>query len=558
MLKDWKLKDKLAPDFLNNLLALRGISESQKEKFLSPDYESEIHNPFLIKGMDEAAARVIQAIENNKTLGIASDYDADGVCSASVFISFLAAVQCKNYILHIPDRNLDGYGLTKDVVRNMKKRGVNLILTLDSGITNDEEITLANSLGIDVIVVDHHEPPEKLPPAFAVLNPKQKGETYPFDSLCGAGLTFKLVSGIIQKKDFGLPRGWEKWLLDLTAIATIADMVPLRGENRVLVYYGLKVLRRTRRHGLKALYVSRRLSPSCITEEDVAFSIAPRINLAGRMSHAKLSFDLMASESGEEAQSMAEELEALASGRKDAVTEIMEGVRKLFSKSETVPVIVAGHPSWHPGVLGLAANKIVEYYKRPAFLWGQGAGENVKGSCRTDGSVDLVNLMRAMPTGYFTEFGGHSMAGGFTLAADETERLPELIFEAYSKVGEEKKGEELQIDMAMDLADINWETMREIEKLSPFGMDNPKPVFLFKKVLVKDVKYFGAGKTHLRLFLESNNSKDVQAVGFFASPHFWEVKEKLIPGEEIDLAASLESSFWKNTHELRLRVIDVR
>ena len=294
--------------------------------------------------------------------------------------------------------------------------GVKLVITVDNGITNVTEVNRANELGVDVIITDHHIPQKVLPKAYAILNSKQEDDGYPFDMLCGAGVAFKLAQALLLRGGFNVPNGWDKWLLDMAGLSTIADMVPLHGENRTLAHFGLKVLRISSRPGLMKLLSRARVNQGSLSEEDVGFTIAPRINAASRMGEPIYGFRLLAEKDDSVAGAHAEYLEERNNERKRAVESMMRGVDKMMKDDDGVSVIVVGDKSWLPGVVGLAASRITERYKRPTFVWGAAGLGEIKGSCRSDGRVNIVELMTAAGGGnLFSAMGGHALAGGFSV-----------------------------------------------------------------------------------------------------------------------------------------------
>src|SRR3989338_1393322 len=373
--------------YLQTLLFNRGITtKAEAETFLSPSYETQLHDPFLLHDMDKAVERVLLAIKANQKTIIYSDYDCDGIPGAVVLHDFFTAAGYTNFFVHIPHRHYDGFGLSVKAVETLKaEQSPDLIITIDCGTTDIEAVAKARELGVDVIITDHHEPKDTLPEAVAVVNPKV-GTTYPFDGLCGAAVIFKLVQALIARGDFAITTGQEKWWLDLVGIATIADMVPLRDENRVLAHYGLTVLRKSRRPGLQQLLRKQKASQQHLTEDDIGFTIGPRINAASRMDTPEDAFFLL----------VTKELHV-----------------RMKTIEELPDVLVMGNPDWRPSLAGLAANKLAEEYNRPAFLWGRDGNGVFKGSCRSGGGVSVVKLMNAVPE-LFHEFGGHHMSGGFS------------------------------------------------------------------------------------------------------------------------------------------------
>ncbi|MCX6731742.1 MAG: single-stranded-DNA-specific exonuclease RecJ [Candidatus Parcubacteria bacterium] len=557
MAKQWVVRDKVSENLEEQLLHYRNIK-------LVLDYEKDLLDPFLMLDMDKAVERILRAIKNNERIIVFSDYDADGVCSASIFHDFFKKIGFENFHIHIPDRHLDGYGLTLESIDEFKKQEAKLIIALDCGITDYKEVERANKLEIDVIIIDHHLVPEKkIPRAFAIIDVKQKKDKYLFKDLCGAGVALKVIQAIIKRGEFNIVPGWEKWLLDLVAIATIADMVPLIDENRTLVFYGLQVLRKTKRPGFLSFYRRMEIAPANISEDDVSFTIAPRINVASRMEHANTSFELLTTESAEEADWLTGRIELLNKERKNIVEAILQEIYKKIDKASFPQIIVAGNLDWNAGVLGLLAMRLVEKYNRPVFLWGKGEkAKNIKGSCRSDGTIDLVELMKFLPEDIIYDFGGHSFAGGFSVKEEKINDLEKEILKAHKKISKQKtENDILHIDREIKLDDINQNFYSIIEKFQPFGIGNPKPVFLFSDLEIKNIRKFGNGGIHLQL-----DFGNISAIGFFMggpNKHPMSTKktsdvDDLRPGQKIDLVATLEKSFFRNNLELRLRIIDIQ
>jgi len=517
---------------------------------LTPDYEADLRDPFEILNMDKAVERILSAVKNNERIVVFGDYDADGVCATAIICEFFKKIDFKNFHVHIPDRHVEGYGLTLESMDEFKSQDAKLIIVLDCGVTDYEEVEKANKLGMDVVIIDHHLPPEKLPKAFAIVDPKQKKDKYPFKDLCGAGLAFKTVQTLSQKFEIG--SDWTKWLLDLVAIASVADMVALIDENRTLVCYGLKVLKKTKRVGLISLFQRTGLSAANVNEDDIGFTISPRINVFSRMAHADMGFELLTTQSKEEADWITARMELLTADRKNLVEEILKEAELEIIKKEKIPeVIVAGNINWKTAVLGLIATRLVEKYNCPVFLWGKAEAKEIKASCRSDGTINLVELMKFLPEGIIFDFGGHAMSGGFSVKEEKIRDLEKEILKAYKKISKEKtENDVLYLDAEMNLENINEEFYGLIEKFQPFGIGNPKPVFLFPDIEIKNVRKFGNGGLHLQL--DFNN---ISAIGFFIANS---EKYDLKPGQKIDLAATLEKSFFRSTPELRLRIVDVK
>jgi single-stranded-DNA-specific exonuclease len=360
-------------ELLELLLKNRGIAPEDKEKFLNPIYEKHLNDPYLMKDMERAAVRIFESIEAKEKIVVYSDYDCDGIPAAVIMHDFFTKIGYENFSIYIPDRHDEGYGLHTDAITEFIATEVKLLITFDLGITAISEVAQAQASGIDVIITDHHLPAQAgLPHAFAIINPKQEDCQYPDKMLCGAGLAFKLVQALILKygEYFKISLGWEKWLLDMAGLATLADQVPLVGENRVLAYYGLKVLQKARRPGLAELFRKAGVDISRLNEEDVTFTLAPRLNAASRMDNPMRAFEVLATTDAIEAKTLADHLAKINDERKLIVAHIMKDVKKTLSKREDKSIIVIGNPSWKVGVLGLVASKVAEEYKKPAFVWG--------------------------------------------------------------------------------------------------------------------------------------------------------------------------------------------
>ncbi|MBI5817315.1 MAG: single-stranded-DNA-specific exonuclease RecJ [Candidatus Yonathbacteria bacterium] len=552
------------------LLKNRGITMyEQAEKFLHPDYERDIHDPFLILNMEKAVERILRAIDAEEKIVVYGDYDCDGIPGSVILHDFFKKIGYKNFENYIPHRHDEGYGLNTDAVDEFAKNGTSLLITVDCGITDVKEVAHANSFGIDVIVTDHHlpvcrdlgtgRPQEVLPSAFAILNSKQKGDTYPDNMLCGAGLVWKLVHALLKKraKEWNIGEGWEKWLLDMAGLSTIADMVPLRNENRVLAHYGLKVLRKSPRPGLMKLFRKLRVDQRYLTEEDVGFTIAPRVNAASRMGIPFDAFRLLSTTDETEADVLSDHLNEMNETRKGVVAVMIKEAKKKITSREMREVIVVGNPAWKPGVLGLAANRLMEDYGRPVFVWGREGGTHIKGSCRSDGSINVVELMVNVRQGIFLDVGGHELAGGFSISHEQIHFLEEEIILAYKKI--EKKlsiDEAMAVESTLSLDQVIWDTQRLVDQFAPFGIGNPKPLFLFEGVEIKGVKTFGKEKNHLELQFENSSGKKIPAIGFFISPENF--KTVIEEGKFINLVATLEKSMFRGRPELRLRIVDIQ
>jgi len=566
--KEYRLRDAIPdqadkdlspyPPVLRKLLYYRGISDADSaEKFLNPDYDRDLHDPLLLKGMEKAVFRIIEAIEKKQKILIYSDYDADGIPGGVVLREFFESVGHDNIENYIPHRHDEGYGLHLEAVDQFKERGIDLIITVDCGIADFDQVKRAKELGIDVIITDHHEPNGKIPEAFAIINPKQKDCTYPESILCGSGVVFKLIQGILSKNRFGLKEGKEKWFLDLVGIATMSDMVPLVGENRALAFYGLKVLRKSPRPGLQQMWRLLGTQQQHVTEDDIGFSLAPRINAASRMGEPDDAFLLLKTREISEAGLASERLNKINDERKGVVASLVKELKKHIREREeagALPnVLVFGNPNWRPSLLGLAGNSIMEEVRRPIFLWGRNGDSLLKGSCRSDGETDLVSLMECAKDS-FVQFGGHKMAGGFEVSHEKIHSLEDSLNTAFKILPKRNTSEEIFVESEMAPEEIDWNLYSQIEKLAPFGVGNEKPSFFIPNAKILSVKQFGKEKNHLEISLEAGD-KSIKAISFFSNPE----KYSMVPeeGKKISLVATLEKSMFRNYPELRLRIVDI-
>ncbi|PIR45130.1 MAG: single-stranded-DNA-specific exonuclease RecJ [Candidatus Vogelbacteria bacterium CG10_big_fil_rev_8_21_14_0_10_51_16] len=561
------------PELQRHLLWHRGVTtHDAADRFLHPSYERDLHDPFLILNMEKAVKRILKAIKKREKIVIYGDYDCDGIPGSVALFGFFRKINYEHCNVYIPHRYKEGYGLNSLAIKQFSDDGVDLVITVDNGITDAEQVLLANELGLDIVITDHHLLPRKsngageieefVPEAHAVINSKQKEDSYPFDLLCGAGVAFKLVQALIKKGSFDINKGWEKWLLDVVGISTIADMVPLHGENRVLAYYGLKVLQKTERPGLSHLLRRMNVKREHLNEDDVGFSIAPVINAASRLGTPMDGFHMLAAEDLGEGTAIAEMLYKLNKERKLAVVSMLADAEEMvafscviFERDDTnsSPVIVVGRPEWKPGLLGLVANTLMEKYRRPVFAWGKEGSKEIKGSCRSDGSVSVVDLM-ATAGDVFTEKGGHERAGGFSCTDEQVASLESALNEAHKTLMSthlDIVSPSKFVDARLELDQVTWETYGQIEALAPFGVGNEKPLFLFEKITVASSKLFGKEKNHLQLGFKRNDGTPISAIKFFCT-------QEIPLGQKVNLLAHLEKSVFGWKPELRLRIVEVR
>ncbi len=588
--------DELHP-ITKKILKNRGI-EGKEEiyDFLYPSYEKHVGDPFQIYGMEDAVNRILGAIRNGEKIAVYSDYDCDGVPGGVLLREFFDTIGYP-VEMYIPHRHNEGYGVHNHAIDKLKEKGVTLVITVDSGITNIEEVEYAKSVGVDFIVTDHHLPITKesesseqevtgkkgdspnlklktknlkliqvVPGAIAVLNSKQDACEYWDDMLCGCAVAWKLACAVLSKaridislgevhqKAKELPEGYEKWMLDLVGISTIADMVPLRKENRALAHYGLKVLRKTKRPGLLHIFNEQRVRKDLLTEDDIAFTIAPRINAASRMGDPIQAHLMLYEKDKESGEGYARDLEELNNQRKSEVKDIVSGIsfdHSVYSDD----VVVVGDMSWGPGILGLIAQKIIDETGKPVFVYGQGEDKGeVKGSCRSLGDVHVVDLMAHVGHDVFLGWGGHEGAGGFSVSVENIDKLRPALNEAIKHVViKEIDSQEVVADEELSFDDVHDLTYKAIEILAPFGEGNPKPVFSFSDVVPLATKRFGKKSEHLEVMYQNSRGIRTKAIQFFTKE---ETEKKA--GEKHTLLAHLEKSYFGGKTELRLRIVEVR
>lgn len=533
----------------------RGLrNKTDVERFVSADYEREIPDPFLMKDMNVAVLRILKAIKSEETIAVFGDFDADGLCGTACLKDFFTRIGYENVLFHIPHRHDEGFGVSAGALTDLARQGATVVITVDCGIADIDAIEEASKIGLDVIITDHHEPINGLPKALAVVDPKRGDCQYPNKNLCGAGVIFKVVQGILFRDRLGIPEGHEKWFLDLVGIATIADSVPLVGENRVLARYGLLVLRKSPRVGIRKLCRKLYLDQRHLTEDDVGFMIAPRLNAASRMGDIKDAFTLLSTNSEREAEEAVAGLERLNNERKGAVASIVKEVKKNNEVIEEHSVIVTGNPKWRPSLLGLVANSLAEEYSKPVFLWGRDGAQVIKGSCRSSGGVDLLALM-SLSGETFEQFGGHRFAGGFSVHFKQVHTMREQLNLAYTENGVKAESDQEEIDILMSVDVVDEVLYERVERLSPFGCGNPKPLIRFSNVLIKNFRVFGKQKNHLELVLGKTNHSSLRAIGFFMKPE--SLQKKPETGKTYDIIATVEKSFFRGREEIRLRLVDI-
>ncbi len=578
------------PPIVARLLYTRGIqTQTQIDEFINPDYSSDIHDPFLFRDMDKAIAIIFDAIQNHKNITVHGDYDADGVCAATILVKTILKLGAKPFTekeneegtrVFLPHREIDGYGLNKNTITHLhQKHKTNLIITCDCGVSNLEEIKLAKELGMQVIVTDHHAIPADLPPADAIIHPKLPGETYPDKGLCGAGVAFKLAQALLQKhcaNTFGKLseqescEGFEKWLLDLVAIATVGDMVPLIGESRTLTRYGLTVLNKTKNIGLRELFVttgiadeSGKLKRVCDTHT-IGFQIVPRLNAAGRMEHANAAFELLMSDDKVTAKKLAEQLNKNNTDRQKLTEQIVSAAREQIAttKQTDAPVLFVFDENWTTGILGLVAGKLKDEFYKPVIALGKSADGDIVGSGRSIAEFNLIAAIQSMPQ-FFIKFGGHPQAAGLSIADKKTlEKFKNTITKkAKTELENVELIPQIEIDAEVNLEDVNWKLYDLLQKFEPFGMNNPEPTYAARGLTLVSADPVGQDGKHLRLMVKHNSHTVRKTIAFgfgdtTRHPENWRVT--LHPNDKIDLAFTIDVNEWNGNRELELKIEDIK
>ena len=533
-------------ELLATVLINRGIKTKKEiDIFLNPT-RNDFHDPYLIKDMDLAVDRILKAIKNNEKTIIYGDYDVDGITSITVLKKFLKE-RGLDVGYYIPNRLDEGYGLNKAAIEKIAKEGYTLIITVDCGISGLEEVEYASLLGIDTIVTDHHEPMEQLPNAIAVVDNKRKDSTYPFKSLAGVGVVFKLTQAIGKK--LNLPEKEYLKYLDIVCIGTISDIVPLIDENRVIAKLGLKLVEVTKNIGLKSLLDASGYKE--INSNTISFGIAPRINACGRMGYEEEALKLFLTEDETEAKIITDRLNKYNKDRQDIEKSIFE---EAISKIEENHLdknnsIVLGAEGWHHGVIGIVSSKITDIYFKPSILVCF-EGDEAKGSGRSIPGFDLHEALSYM-SDYLEKYGGHEMAIGLSLKRENFKKLQEKFEEYVTKKDISDILPIIEIDKIITLKDLNTDTVRELDMLEPFGEANKRPVFVYKNLKIDSIRALSEGK-HLKLTLKDGNTI-INAIGF----NLGNYSKDYTISDKIDVAGMLEINSFNGIDSVQINIKDI-
>ncbi len=506
------------PREIGMLLSARGISTTEEAKiFLSPSLR-DLPDPFLFREMEKAVKRVARAIVNEEKIAIHGDYDVDGITSTALLYLFLKEVGARNVSYILPNRITDTYGLSMEAVKVLYEKGVTVLITVDCGSSSYREVEFAQSHGMDVIITDHHQIGDRVPPAFALLNPNRKGCSFPSRELAGVGVAYYFVIGLrsyLRRTGFFRRREEPnlKKYLDLVALGTIADIVPLTGANRIFVKKGLEVLEDTKRPGLVALKKVAGIENSRITPYTVGFIIAPRLNASARLGDTELPFRLLISENLEEGIVIARELEKRNRERQELERLIEKEALEHYSSSgdaEGRKTLVLYNPEWHPGIIGLVASRLAERFRKPTFILGN-KGDVTVGSGRSLPGIHLFSVLKEMED-LFISYGGHSMAAGLTIEEEKIPLLIERIEEVVSRIGRDLEIVETY-DFDLQPSRLSMELMEGINLLQPYGEGNPEPLFRARNLTVQK-RYMTSTGNHLKLILEDEDGKRFSAIAF--------------------------------------------
>ncbi len=541
------------PEVLSRILLKRGIDDFDKARpYFRPDLE-QLHDPFLMKDMDLAVERLHTALTNGEKILVFGDYDVDGVSGCSLLYMVLAKMVGSKVSYYIPDRVSEGYGLSKSAISKCVEKDISLIVTVDCGVTAVEEVAFANEQGVDVIISDHHEPGEELPAAIAVLDPKRADCPYPFKELAGVGVGFKFLQGLYHR--LGLPSSELDDFLDIVAIGSCADIVPLVDENRILVRHGLDKINFNPRNGLKALLESTGLDKKEVNVGLVVFVLAPRINAVGRMGDAMRGVQLVSSRSLQEARGFARELEKENKVRRsvdeNTFNEALEMAEEKYD-AENDRAIVLHKDGWHPGVIGIVASRLVERHYRPTIMISVSDGVG-KGSARSIANFNVYEAIRDCSE-FLSAFGGHKYAAGLTIDA---ENIPPFV-EKFKKIaGERIEDEDLiplvKIDCEVELKAFDERLIRLLKLMGPFGPQNTRPVFVSRGLKVIGEPAI-VGTNHLKMSLEQGGVR-MSSIGFNMGHHIDRVIDN---GRVVDCAYVVEENFWNGRKELQLRLKDIK
>ena len=561
MSKIWKIKPREHRGLIDQLLENRGVDSKDKEdveNFLRPDY-SKVHDPFLFEQMAIATERVWRAIEDKEKIYIYSDYDADAITASAVVYRGLNALGVTPGI-YIPDRFSEGYGLNLAAFEKIKADGATVVITVDCGTNSVEEAKFCKENGIDLIITDHHEVTAELPDAYALINPKRPGEKYPYHELTGVGVAYKFIAALYSDRTHHqLPEGYEKWLLDLVAIGTVADCHSLLGENRILVSYGIQVLRKTKWPGLRTLLQLAGVESKDIVARTLGFVLAPRINAAGRLEHASGAFDLLVADDIAQSSVLASALDAVNKRRQLLTETVMSEAKAQIELISDKKILLVAGTDWPKGVVGLVAGKLAEEYQRPVLAMNK-EDEFCTGSARSTPDFNIVDAL-IYSKDYLVKFGGHAAAAGFTLRTEHLDKFYDQLLKFQELQNSElndsdkDKIQEKFIEAEAEVfpEELTLQVTKDIESLEPFGQDNNRPKLVIRNVLLEKMNAVGKDKQHIQLSINAGG-KTIKGIAFSASRMFQPFKL----GDRVDLFFETMVDSWQDMESLKIRVVDIK
>lgn len=545
-----------SPDKLRQqLLAIRHVPEESSASFFFPQYEKDIHDPYLIAGMKTAVDRIWRAVEKEERIFVHGDYDVDGVSATAVLVTTLQTLGA-HVVPFLPHRSDDGYGINRGVLEHALSE-FDLLITVDCGMSSHAEIEWLVSRGKDVIVTDHHElpirshrRPTELPPALAIIHPRYPAGEYPWPHLSGAGVAWKVCQALYRDTRFsskGEPES-EKWLLDLPLLGTVGDMMPLLGENRAIVTFGLAVLRRTHRPGLKALMEVAGIFPSRVSADDISYRLAPLLNAPGRMEHPQLALDLLLAKTSRRATEIAGKIAEVNARRQKLTRQLVEKAGQGIDL--TAPIVFAANMDWPAGIVGLVAGQLAKKYDRPAVIVG-GNGRHAVGSARTANGINILEGLQSAAQ-YAMRVGGHAQAAGFSLAWPQIEQFRDALYEYFHDQQEKPHSEEavLTADALIDPSLLNWPVQEMLETFAPFGAGNSRPQFVVRGVPLLEARLVGKQGKHLKFRFHLPHG-ELDAIGFGLGERLDTL------GREIDILGSLEVNEFRGRPGLQMKLTDI-
>ncbi len=533
---------------IHALLVNRNISPNERDAFFSASYERDIHDPYGLYDMERAVARVMKAVKDKERILIYGDYDADGITSTAIMVETLTALGA-HVIPYLPHRYDDGYGLNGIVLQQMVSE-FELVITVDCGVSNIEEVAMLQAAGKDVIIIDHHEIPELIPNAYAILHPRHGNGSYAWGHLCGAGVSWKFAQALLRHSDspFAHDSDREKWLLDMVMIGTIADVMPLQGENRAIVHFGKEVLMRTRHPGIAALLKESRLQASAITAEDIAFRIVPLLNAAGRIGHPQSALNALVAVNAEQAEHAVNVLVQLNNERRTLTKKMMDEAHLEIDHS--LPFVFISNSKWPAGIVGLVAGRLASQFSKPAFVVGGHASlAHAVGSARGGGRANVMMALESVRH-HTLKLGGHEAAAGFSVLPEKLGYVKEGLQEYFDAKGGNDTGAVSTADAIISPRLVSWDTARILEKFEPFGQGNQKPSFIIRGLRLLSSRVVGKSGDHMKAKVLVGE-REVDAIGFGLGeriPHI---------GDTVDILASIGVNEFRGRESLELRVHDI-